>query len=378
MKVIVLGAGLVGRAMALDLARDKEFKVYVADINRARLKELEAKGLLTYEQDLSQKDKLSEIIADKDLVLNAMPGFLGYQTLKTCLENGKSVVDIAFFPEDPFSLNNLAQEKGLTAVVDCGVAPGLSHMLATYGLSHLDRGESLTIYVGGLPVVRQWPFEYKAVFSPADVIEEYVRPARLRENGRLVSRPALSEPELVEVEGLGTLEAFNTDGLRTLLRTLDLPDMKEKTLRYPGHREKMLILREAGFFSSEPVELNGQRIKPVEFTNRLLFSKLTLGPGEEDLTVMKVLVAGEKEGRQVRLTYELLDRYDRQSGIHSMARTTGYTATMVVRALSRGLLLDRGLIPPEFLGKKPEVFSFIRRGLEERGIIIKEKTEYLS
>jgi len=378
MKVIILGAGLVGRAMALDLSRDKEFKVFVADINQARLRQLAAEGLLTFEQDLSQKDKLKELILDKDLVINAMPGFLGYETLKTCLETGKPVVDIAFFPEDPFTLNGLALEKGVTAVIDCGVAPGLSHMLATYGLSQLDWGESLTIYVGGLPVVRQWPFEYKAVFSPADVIEEYVRPARLKENGCLVSKPALSEPEFIEVEGLGTLEAFNTDGLRTLLRTVNIPDMKEKTLRYPGHREKMLMLREAGFFSAEPILLHGQKIIPVEATNRILFSRLILGPGEEDLTVMKIIVTGEKEGRKVRLAFDLVDRFDQKSGIHSMARTTGYTATMAARAFNRRLIKDCGILPPELLGKKPELFSFIRAGLEERGIIIKEKLETLA
>ncbi|MGB9835961.1 MAG: saccharopine dehydrogenase family protein [Candidatus Saccharicenans sp.] len=377
MKIAILGAGLVGQAMALDLALDKDFEVYAADLNPARLKPLAGRGLFTVEQDLSLKDKLIDFISDKDLVINATPGFMGYETLKTCLEAGKSVVDIAFFPEDPFRLTELALAEGVSAVIDCGVAPGLSHMLSTFGLQQLDRGESLTIYVGGLPVVRQWPFEYRAVFSPADVIEEYVRPARLKENGRLVCKPALSEPELVDIEGLGTLEAFNTDGLRTLLRTLDLPDMKEKTLRYPGHREKMLMLREAGFFSSEPVELNGQKIKPVEFTNKILFSRLILSPGEEDLTVMKVLVSGEKDGRKTRLVYELLDRFDRKSGIHSMARTTGYTATMVARAFARGLIKDGGIIPPERLGQKPEVFNFIRAGLEERGIIIKEKTENL-
>lgn len=375
MKIIILGAGLVGRAMAFDLAPDKEFEVYAADINPDRLRLLLDRGIFIIEQDLSRKDKLKELVRDKDLVINATPGSMGYETLKTCLEAGKPVVDIAFFPEDPFTLNELALNRGVSAVIDCGVAPGLSHMLAAFGLQQLDRGESLTIYVGGLPVVRQWPFEYRAVFSPSDVIEEYVRPARMKENGRTIHKPALSDPEFIEVEGLGTLEAFNTDGLRTLLRTLDLPDMKEKTLRYPGHREKMLMLREAGFFSPEPIELHGQKIKPVEVTNKILFSRLILGPGEEDLTAMRILISGEKDGKKVRLSYELLDRFDRKTGIHSMARTTGYTATMVARAFGRGMIGQKGIIPPEYLGINPEVFSFIRSGLEERGIIIKEKME---
>lgn len=372
MKIIVLGAGLIGRAMALDLASEKGFAVSAADREEARLKDLAGRGIKTVQADLSQAQNLREIISEQDLVLNALPGWLGFQTLRTCLEAGKNVVDIAFFPEDPFELDALAREKGVTAVVDAGVAPGLSNLLAAHGLNHLDRGQALRIYVGGLPSLRQWPFEYKAVFSPLDVIEEYVRPARLKEGGRLVVRPALSDPEFLELDELGTLEAFNTDGLRTLLKTLNLSDMKEKTLRYPGHREKMLMLREAGFFDSRPVEFGGQQVRPVDFTARILFSRLQLQPGEEDLTVLRVVVEGEKHGRPLCLIFELFDRFDRSSGIHSMARTTGYTATMLARALARGLIRRKGIIAPEMLGFEPEVFSFVRGGLEKRGIIIKE------
>jgi len=142
------------------------------------------------------------------------------------------------FPGNPLELEPVAKEQKLTAAVDCGVAPGLSNMLAGHGLSQLDQAFSIHIYVGGLPIIRKWPFEYQAVFSPVDVIEEYLRPARCVANGQLVTKPALSEPELIEFENLGTLEAFNTDGLRTMIDTLTVPEMIEKTLRYPGHREK--------------------------------------------------------------------------------------------------------------------------------------------
>ncbi|MGQ9800069.1 MAG: saccharopine dehydrogenase family protein [Candidatus Saccharicenans sp.] len=375
MKIVILGAGLVGRAIALDLAEEKDFRVAAADHDKNRLEELAAQGLATIRTDLSRPENLKKVISDQDLVLNALPGWLGFQTLRTCLEAGKNVVDIAFFPEDPLTLDSLARDRGLVAIVDAGVAPGLSHLLAAYGLSQLDRGQSLHIYVGGLPVIREWPFEYKAVFSPLDVIEEYLRPARLKESSQLVTRPALSDPEFLEFEQLGTLEAFNTDGLRTLLRTLDLPEMKEKTLRYPGHRKKMLMLREAGFFDSSPIEIGGQSIKPVEFTARILFSRLQLKPGEEDLTVLRVVVAGEKDGRPTRLTFELLDRYDPVLGVHSMARTTGYTATMLARALARNLVKKKGIITPEMLGFEPEIFTFVRSGLAARGIIIKERIE---
>jgi saccharopine dehydrogenase-like NADP-dependent oxidoreductase len=373
MKAIILGAGLVGKAMALDLASDPEFKLTVVDIKKEPLEQL-ATGMMSVEQkDLSRPEQVKKAVKSYELVINALPGFMGYQTLKACLEAGKNVIDIAFFPEDPFELDSLAMEKGVAAVVDCGVAPGLSHMLTACGLSQLDKGRSLTIYVGGLPAVRQWPFEYKAVFSPYDVIEEYLRPARFKENGHLVVKPALSDAEFIEFEKLGTLEAFNTDGLRTLLRTLDLPDMKEKTLRYPGHREKMAILREAGFFESGPVEISGHKIRPIDLTARVLFSRLMLKPGEEDVTVLRVIISGEKKGTCQTIIFDLFDRFDPKSGIHSMARTTGYTATMVARAMAKGLIRKTGIIPPELLGFQPECMRFVLDGLENRGITIKEK-----
>jgi saccharopine dehydrogenase-like NADP-dependent oxidoreductase len=377
MKIAILGAGLVGKAMALDLVSEPGFKVTAIDLKEAPLTELVSAGAIVIQDDLSQPEIIKQAIKNQDLVLNALPGYLGYQSLRACLEAGRDVVDISFFPENPFELEPLAIQNDLTAVVDCGLAPGLSHMLAGYSQQFLDKSLSLIIYVGGLPAVRKWPFEYKAVFSPLDVIEEYIRPARLKENGQIVTRPALSEPEFVEFKNLGTLEAFNTDGLRTLLHTLDIPEMKEKTLRYPGHREKMLILREAGFFDSEPLKFNDQEIRPLDFTARIIFSRLSLEPGEEDLTVLRVVVEGEKKGKPARLTFEVFDRFDQKSGIHSMARTTGYTATMAARALTSGLVKRKGLVAPEFLGSDPEVFPFILNGLKKKGISIQEKLEIL-
>ena len=375
MKIIVLGAGLVGKAMALDLASEPEFSLTSVDLKQEALAELATAGIKVIGQDISQSEATKDLVSDYDLVINAVPGYLGFQSLKACLEAGRNVVDISFFPENPFELDSLAKGQNITAAVDCGVAPGLSNILAGYGLSQLDKAYSVMIYVGGLPVIRKWPFEYNAVFSPVDVIEEYLRPARCLENGQLVIKPALSEPEFLEFEKLGTLEAFITDGLRTMIETLTVPEMVEKTLRYPGHREKMLALRQAGFFSEQPVEIAGQKVRPVDLSAKILFPRLNIEAGEEDLTILRVVVSGEKDGQPLRLTYDLFDRFDRKSGIHSMARTTGYTATAVARAVARGLIKKNGIIAPEFLGLEPEVFNFIRKELLNREIIIKEKKE---
>lgn len=376
MKIIVLGAGLVGKAMALDLASEPGFSLTSVDVKPEALAELAAAGIKTIQRNLSQPETISEIVRDYDLVINAVPGYLGFQSLRACLEAGRKVVDISFFPENPMELEPVARGHKLTAAVDCGVAPGLSNMLAGYGLSQLDQAFSIHIYVGGLPIIRKWPFEYQAVFSPVDVIEEYLRPARCVANGQLVTKPALSEPELIEFENLGTLEAFNTDGLRTMIDTLTVPEMIEKTLRYPGHREKMLALRQAGFFDNQPVEIAGQKIRPVDLAARILFPRLRPEQGEADLTVMRVIISGQKGGQPLKLTYDLFDRFDPQTGIHSMARTTGYTATAVARALAQGLIKTTGIVAPECLGLEPEIFNFVRTELAKRKIVIQEKKEW--
>ncbi|MCD4682253.1 MAG: saccharopine dehydrogenase NADP-binding domain-containing protein [Bacteroidales bacterium] len=376
MRIIVLGCGLVGGPMAVDLSKETYFNVTVADINRDTLDKIEKEhGISTIQADLSDPGRISELVKDYDMVLNAVPGFMGFRTLKTIIEAGRNVIDIAFFPEDLFELDNLAKEKGVIAISDIGVAPGMSNVLIGYVDHLLDKTEKAITYVGGLPKVREWPFEYKAVFSPADVIEEYTRPARYIENGIEIIKPALSDPELLKFEGIGTLEAFNSDGLRSLAETIDAPYMIEKTLRYPGHIEIMRILRETGFFGKEKIKVGGAQISPLEFTSKLLFPKWKLEEGEEDITVMKVIVEGQKDNKNFRYTYDLFDTYDPITKVHSMARTTGYTATMAMRMVAKGLYTKKGVSAPEFIGKHKNCVNFLLEGLKERGVIYKELIE---
>ena len=180
MKMTVLGCGLVGGPMAIDLAKETEFEITVVDKNREALKALETRhnNIKTVHRDLGDPNEIGALIADQDLVINAVPGFMGFQTLQAIIEAGKNVVDIAFYAENPFDLDALARKKDVTAIVDCGVAPGMSNLLIGHVHEQLDRTDSILIYVGGLPETRRWPFDYRAVFSPIDVIAEYTRPAR--------------------------------------------------------------------------------------------------------------------------------------------------------------------------------------------------------
>jgi lysine 6-dehydrogenase len=369
MNVIILGGGLIGGPMALDLAKDDDINVSVADISDNTLKKFDKiKNIQAVKQDLSDKRQLSALISNYDIIISAVPGFMGYETLKTIIEAGKNAVDIAFFPEDALTLDTLAKEKNVTAVVDCGVAPGMSNMLTGYAYHLLDKTDAAIIYVGGLPEERIKPWEYKAVFSPIDVLQEYIRPAFLVEDGKVIEKPALSEPELINFPHIGTLEAFNTDGLRSLIKTLDIPDMKEKTMRYPGYIDKILFLRENGFLDQSLMLVNGREIRPIDLTASLLFPQWKLKQGESDLTVMRVQVSGTKDGKNRTYTWDIFDRYDPETQTHSMARTTGYTATSVLRLLKQGLFNKKGIIPPEIIGQEESSVLFVLHELKKRNI----------
>jgi len=327
--------------------------------------------------DLRTVEMLRRLAGAHDLVVGAVPGPMGYGMVHSAIEAGKDIVDISFFEEDPYpELDDLAKKHGVMVLTDCGIAPGFSNLVAGAALAEFDRVERFECRVGGLPEFREQPYEYRAVFSPIDVIAEYTRPSRLVEHGKVVVRDALSEVELINFDGVGTLEAFNTDGLRTLLR-LDIPNMKEKTFRYPGHAEKMSLLRDTGFFSSEALDFGDFRLSPLEMTSRLLFPAWELREGEKDLTVMRMEIEGLKGGQRILRSYELLDRYDEETSTTSMARTTGYTCTSIVRLVARGDFREPGVHAPEILGGVDGCFSSVVRDLAARGILLKQTEEIL-
>jgi len=365
-KIVILGAGRVGSAIAKDLCL--QFDVTAVDLDDSVLNRLNTThAIKTFKADLTDIN-YSELLSGSDLVISAVPGYLGYSTLKKIIEAKKNVVDISFFSEDPFALDELARNNKVQAIIDCGVAPGMGNIiLGRYNrMMTVDRYECL---VGGLPVLREWPWQYKAVFSPIDVIEEYIRPARFVSGGKIITREALSDPEIIDFDEIGALESFNTDGLRTLIRTMKIPDMIEKTLRYPGTIEYLQVLRSVGFFSYEWVDVDGKKLRPIDFTSKLLFPKWKLNEGEKDLTIMRIIIHGNVEGKDQTITYKLLDRYDEKNSILSMARTTGYTCCAVAHLLIRKKVSGFGILPPEFIGEDKDNFEFIIDYLANRNVI---------
>jgi len=374
-KIIVLGGGMVGSVIAADLCN--EYDVTISDKSTQILEQLKNQyKVKTVVWDLSKDLDLKDLLEPFDLVIEAVPGNIGFEVLQAIISGGKNVVDISFFERDPFELKELADTLNVTAVVDCGVAPGLSNLILGFHNERMDI-ESFKCFVGGLPFKRNWPYQYKAFFSPTDVIHEYLRPARYVVNSKLVVKEALSDPEFIEVDGIGTLEAFNTDGLRTLLQTMKIPNMIEKTLRYPGHRELMNILKYSGFLDEEEIKIKDQTVRPIDLTSKLLFRLWKPEREDDEFTVMKLFIRGDENDEKKEYVYEIFDKFDEETKTTSMARTTGYTCTAVARLILEGGLNNKGIFPPEFVGAIPGYCEKVLDYLLQRNIqVISNELSY--
>lgn len=362
--ITVLGGGRVGSAIATIMSRNH--KVTVLDIfitNRVQTNSLK------YELfDFTNLESIASIISSADLVIGAVPGDLGFEVLEKVIQSGKNIVDISFFPENGLKLNALAKKHKVIAAIDAGVAPGMDNIL----LGHHDREMKITGFkclVGGLPMVKNHPYNYKAPFSPADVIEEYTRPARIMRENKVITLPALTEIESFNVTKLGRLEAFNSDGLRSLLFTMKhIPNMVEKTVRNPGHAQQMYLLRDLGLLSKNEIMVGNQKIIPLQVTSKLLFHHWQYKPGEKDQTIMRVEIKGIENKKKVHYIYDLHDEYDTATNMSSMARTTGITACAVAECILSGKWKKPGVVPPEYIGTDQKCFEYIMEYQKKMGI----------
>jgi len=356
MKVLVLGAGNIGKAVAWDLRDD--FEVHVADINREKLSEV-SEFAAPLELDASNFDELVNAMKSFELVVGALPGSMGYRAVRAAIAAGVDMVDVSFMPQNPLELRDQAENAGVTVIFDAGFAPGLSHVLMGRIWGEIDILESGRIYVGGLPKVPKPPLYYRITWSPKDLIEEYVRPARVIRGGGLTSVDPLEEIRRVKIDGF-EFEAFPSDGLRSLLDSVRAGTLEEWTLRWPGHLEKMKILKELGFFRKEN----------VDFTLGVITLPMTYE--SPDFSIMRVEGVGLLNGERTRMAYTVYD--EERGGFTSMSRLTGFTAAAVVRLVAEGSCIH-GVIPPEILGMRIDTFGRIIDELRERGVKITEEKE---
>jgi len=378
MKVLVLGCGRIGSVAAEDIAESmSSIEVVVADKNEARAKEVAEKigrGNVSWIQlDAANNKKLVDSLKDFDIAMGFLPGKLGYCLAEACIDVRSDLVDVSYMSENPSKLNDNAIKANVTIVPDCGLAPGISNILVGHATGKLDKVQAVHIMVGGLPEKPVPPLGYVITWSPENLVDEYMRKATIVKEGRKVEVEALSGLEDVEFSGVGKLEAFYTDGLRTLLHTIeDVYDMWEKTLRYPGHAKKIKLLRALGFFEEDHIYVEGVRVSPRKVTVKLLEQKLWK-PEVKDIAVLKVEVSGVKNDRQTRYIYHLLDYYDKKRGKTAMARTTAYPASIIAQLILKKALKEKGVVPMEKIGTNNVLFQLFLDELEKRGIRIAEE-----
>jgi len=374
MKAVQLGCGLVGSVIARDLAMD--YDVTVVDLNEKALEALKSKypAIKTVVGSCTDRELLEPLLRDADIVTAGVPGRFGYKMMETVIELGKNLSDISFMAEDFELLDGLAKEKGVVVIPDIGVAPGMSNYLMGRGCALLDEVEDAVIYVGGIPEKKVPPFNYQVTWSPADVIEEYTRPARFVEDGKPVTVEAMDRLTLREFPKVGVLETFITDGLRSLIKNLKAKRMEERTLRWPGHVEQMRLLRSMGLFDETPRKLGGVEVVPRDVACDLLFPMWKMEPekGDRDLTIMQVEVHGFKGKDEITYTWDLWDRFDEQSWTNSMGRCTGCTCAIFARAIQKGLIKEKGVLAPEKLAADDALYEFVMKEQAARGLVYKE------
>ncbi|MDE3152967.1 MAG: saccharopine dehydrogenase NADP-binding domain-containing protein [Gemmatimonadota bacterium] len=381
MKMLVLGAGLQGSACAYDLLKDPDVtEVRIADLRVDRLPEFLAKapdaGRKLKPVQLDVRDRAAVLAAMRgcDAVMSAIPYYFNYEMAECAVEAGIHFADLGGNTEIVFRQKELdaqAVAKKISVMPDCGLAPGMVNILAAHGIGQLDDVEAVRIFVGGLPEEPQGPLNYQIVYSLEGVLDYYTTLSWVVREKRRTQVKALSEIEHIEFpHPIGTLEAFHTaGGLSTMAFTYEgvIPTMEYKTLRYPGHAKIMEAIRDLGLLESEPIEVDGARVSPRAVAVAAMGPRLTK-PESADLVALRVVVSGTKNGRPKTFQWDLVDRYDQQTGISAMERTTGFSLAITGLMQARRQVSALGVRTPDEAMPAPAYIEELRK----RGIDIRE------
>jgi lysine 6-dehydrogenase len=382
LKIIVLGCGNIGSVVGKDLAESlPSTEIVMADINKDQAEKTVTKinrnNVSWIQIDASSYRKLTSTLKKFDLAVSALPGSMGFQSCKASIAAGVDMVDFSYMPEDAMTLNKQALKANVCVIPDCGMSPGLSNILVGHALSNLNRIKSIHIFTGGLPEKPVPPLGYVMTWSIHDLIEVYSRRVNLVKESKITQVEAMSGLKEITIPKVGRLEAFYTDGLRTLLHTVaDAEEMWEKTLRYPGHIEKIKLLKEFGFFDEKPITIGNTTVTPRELTARLLEKKLKM-PEIRDVAIVFIETFGAKDGREIKYIYRMLDHYDEKHRVTAMARTTAYTASVITKLIASKTIKEKGIIPPEKLGMNNTLYKKFWNEMKKRGIKVEETMKTL-
>jgi lysine 6-dehydrogenase len=382
MKIVVLGCGNIGSVATQDLAESlPSAEIVMADTNKNRAEEAASKidqsNVSWMQTDATNHEELANTLKKFDLAVGALPGWLGYQACKAAIKARVNMVDVSYMPEDVMTLNKDAVKTKICIIPDCGMSPGIGSILAGRAASKLDETESIHMLNGGLPEKPVPPLGYVITWSVSDLIDMYSRKVSIVKDGKVMQVEAMSGLEEVNFPRVGKLEAFYTDGLRTMLYSFKgVKDMWEKSLRYPGHVEKIKLLKALGLFDDKPIDVGNLQIVPRDLAAKL-FEKKLKRPEIPDIVAMLIEVVGSKKGRKVMYSYRVFDRFDRKHKVTSMARTTAYTASMVAQLVAKDAIKEKGVIAPEKLGMNDGIYRRFLNMMKKRKLAVKESKKTL-
>lgn len=377
MKMLVLGAGLQGSACAYDLLQNPAVtQVTIADLHPDHLPDFlpsDDERLRPVAADAEDHGTVGRLMVEHDAAMSAFPYYFNGPMAKLAVESDCHFCDLGGNTEivvEQKQLDELARDRGLSVVPDCGLAPGMVNILAAEGIRRLDKAERVKIFVGGLPQDPEPPLNYQIVYSLEGALDYYTTPSWVLRDGQRVQVDALSEIELVDFpEPVGTLEAFHTGGgISTLPWEYEgkVAVMEYKTLRYPGHLAVMRPIRELGLLSDEPIDVKGQSVVPRDLFIAAVSPQLTKPEGR-DLVALRVDVSGQKDGSLSTTSWQLIDRYDSEHGISAMMRTTGFSLSIIGQLQATGVITPGVRTPDESVPYRAYV-----EALAARGVMIQE------
>ena len=385
MKYLVLGCGLQGRVVAYDILKfDANSEVVIADIDDLNLKI--AKDLIANEKlktkifDIYDEKNTVQLISEADVVINGLPHTWEitekfYQAL--CKTRGKKAVFTDYWLwKEHYKFDQVLKEADCLAVPGLGIVPGFGNICAGQLAHEFDKLEEFNIYCGGLPTERGVaPLDYMILFNVEALLDLYLTPPTVIKDGKLDVEKPLHTLERCLIPGYGEVDALKTDGLYSLNKTMlekGVQRAAEFTMRYPGHYQMMQRLDNAGFFSKEPIDVNGQKIRPIDASEAILNKLMKKIPGVRDFTYLCVVGKGLLNGKYTQKTYELMDYSDEEKGITSMERTTAYPSSIAAMILAYDDGGKRGVVEPEsiFVGER---FKKMVSELARRNIIVYEK-----
>lgn len=379
MKVVVLGAGLMGKEVARDLVASPTVeRVILADLNiestQAFVTTLNTTKVDVVQLNAESEEDLRAVMVMGDVAVNALFYAFNERVARAAIDVGVHAVDlgghIGGITEAIFELNEEAVEKGVTIIPDLGVAPGMINILTGFGASKLDTLESIKLFVGGIPTEPKPPLHYTRVFSLDGVFDHYTEPSKIINKGKLTEVPSLTGIEPIYFDEFGVLESFYTSGgISTLYKTYpNVNTLEYKTIRYKGHAEKFKLLADLGFLSKENfVEVGGEQVSVREVTREALKKKLDLGK-KVDAVLLRAIISGEKSQEQVTYEYEMVIKKDTEAGVTAMARATANTISVVAQMVGSGVITERGVSAPETVVPGREFIA----AMAKRGVVIKE------